>query len=73
MSDVQPFPPPVRVQSLVAAALAAGAGEGSASDRLAALLALLARLTRVVLVADEFEGFHGDEAAAQALAVFLSS
>lgn len=46
------------------------AGQG---DRLAALLALLTQLVRVVLVADDLEGFSSDETAALRLASFLGS
>ncbi len=62
-----------RCDELARSALLAGPGEGVAMERLTALLALLALLVRVVLVADDLEGFSADEAAALRLAAFLSS
>lgn len=46
-------------------------GEGVWMERLQALLSLLALLMRVVLVADNLEGFASDERAALKLAAFL--
>lgn len=42
-------------------------------ERFAALLALLSLIERVVLVADDLEGLHGDPAAALRLASFLAA
>ncbi|NQW99827.1 hypothetical protein HQ447_04145, partial [bacterium] len=49
------------------------AGGGREMERLEALLGLLTQLMRVVLVADDLEGFSTDEAAALRLAAFLGS
>lgn len=46
-------------------------GTGAQMERLEALLGLLSLLMRVVLVADDLEGFSTDEAAALRLAAFL--
>lgn len=51
----------------------AHAGAGEDMGRLEALLGLLTLLMRVVLVADDLEGFSTDEAAALRLAAFLGS
>lgn len=48
-------------------------GSGDAMERLEALLGLLTQLMRVVLVADDLEGFSADETAALRLAAFLGS
>ncbi|MFT4176165.1 MAG: hypothetical protein QM627_05875 [Luteolibacter sp.] len=48
-------------------------GDGDSMERLAALLGLLTSLVRVVLVADDLEGFSADETAALRLAAFLGS
>lgn len=47
--------------------------DGLEMDRLVALLGLLTMLTRVVLVADDLEGFSTDETAALRLASFLGA
>ncbi len=47
--------------------------EGVRMDRLVALLGMVAMLVRVVLVADDLEGFSSDETAALGLAAFLGS
>lgn len=47
--------------------------EGVRMDRLIALLGMVAMLVRVVLVADDLEGFSSNEAAALGLAAFLGS
>ena len=70
---VAPFSPPGRVDALVRAVSVSPPDDGLAMERLAALLASLALLTRVVLVADDLEGFSADETAALRLAVCLSS
>lgn len=62
-----------RLAMLMEAAQEGAADEGLAMDRLAALLSLLTQLTRVVLVADELEGFSADETAALRLVAFLGS
>ena len=66
-----PLDAPGRLDALGQAALVASPGEGAAMERLAALLALLSQLLRVVLVADDLEGFSADETAALQLAAFL--
>jgi hypothetical protein len=48
-------------------------GSGDEMERLEALLGLLTQLMRVVLVADDLEGFSADETAALRLAAFLGS
>ncbi len=48
-------------------------GDGVLMERLEALLAMLSQLMRVVLVADELEGFSTDETAALRLAAFLGA
>jgi hypothetical protein len=50
-----------------------GQEEGAAMDRLGALLGLLSLLVRVVLVADELEGFSTDESAALKMAAFVGA
>ncbi|MGL4399644.1 MAG: hypothetical protein ACRCXD_07225 [Luteolibacter sp.] len=52
---------------------AAHGGGGVGMERLEALLGLLTLLMRVVLVADDLEGFSTDETAALRLAAFLGS
>jgi hypothetical protein len=47
--------------------------EGVRMDRLVALLGMVAMLVRVVLVADDLEGFSSDQTAALGLAAFLGS
>lgn len=49
------------------------ASTGAEMERLVALLGLLTLLTRVVLVADDLEGFSADETAALRLAAFLGA
>jgi hypothetical protein len=51
----------------------AHSGSGVGMERLEALLGLLTLLMRVVLVADDLEGFSTDETAALRLAAFLGS
>ncbi len=48
-------------------------GNGVLMERLEALLGMLALLMRVVLVADNLEGFSSDETAALRLAAFLGA
>lgn len=54
-------------------ALAEAAQAGASMERLEVLLGLLTLQTRVVLVADDLEGFSTDETAALRLAAFLAS
>jgi len=72
---VTPTDIPGRVDALALAAFnsVSGSGDGVAMERLSALLALLSLLMRVVLVADDLEGFSADEYAALRLAAFLGS
>lgn len=72
---VTPTDIPGRVDALALAAFSSvsGSGDGVAMERLSALLALLSLLMRVVLVADDLEGFSADEYAALRLAAFLGS
>jgi hypothetical protein len=46
--------------------------EGAAADRLVSLLGLLSLLMRVVLVADDLEGFSADESAALKFSAFVT-
>jgi hypothetical protein len=68
-----PLDAPGRLDALAQAAQFASPNAGAAMERLAALLALLSQFVRVVLVADELEGFSADETAALQLAAFLCS
>lgn len=68
-----PVESPSRVRTLVENAHLGNADEGMAMERLEALLGLLSQLTRVVLVADDLEGFSADETAALRFAAFLGS
>lgn len=70
---VTPPEVPGRIDVLSQAAAQTHSGDGAAMERLAALLALLGLQSRVVLVADDLEGFSADEMAALRLAAFLSS
>ncbi len=65
-----PLENPSRVRTLVDNVHGAS---GEAMERLEALLGLLTLLTRVVLVADDLEGFSTDETAALKLAAFLGA
>lgn len=62
-----------RVATLSESAHSVDPANGMAMDRLEALLGLLTLLTRVVLVADDLEGFSTDDTAALRLAAFLGS
>lgn len=64
---------PVRLRALADAIHGSNPSEGVLTERLVALLGLLALLMRVVLVADDLEGFSTDESAALRLAAFLGS
>jgi hypothetical protein len=69
---VSPVDQPGRVEALALTAYHTGGNAGLGMERLAALLALLARLTRVVLVADDLEGFAADGEAGLRLAALLA-
>ncbi len=62
-----------RLRSLDEAVHAGNPAEGVLMERLEALLGMLALLMRVVLVADDLEGFSTDETAALRLAAFLGN
>jgi hypothetical protein len=64
---------PSRLRSLTDAIHYGNPGEAVLMERLEALLGMLSQLMRVVLVADELEGFSTDESAALKLAAFLGS
>jgi hypothetical protein len=64
---------PTRLRSLTDSIHYGKPGEAVLMERLEALLGMLTQLMRVVLVADELEGFSTDESAALKLAAFLGS
>lgn len=66
-----PVENPVRLRVLADAVHAGNPPDGVLMERLEALLGMLALLMRVVLVADDLEGFSTDETAALRLAAFL--
>lgn len=68
-----PVENPVRLKALAEAVHSGSAADGVVMERLEALLGLIAQLMRVVLVADDLEGFSTDETAALRLAAFLGS
>ncbi len=68
-----PIDHPHRYRDLMAAVDASESGEALAMARLEALLGIVALLRRVVLVADELEGFSSDNHAALRLATFIGS
>ena len=68
-----PVENPIRLRVLADVVHAGEPGEGVLMERLEALLGMLAQLMRVVLVADDLEGFSTDESAALRLAAFLGS
>lgn len=68
-----PVENPVRLRVLGDAIHAGNPADGVLMERLEALLGLLALLMRVVIVADDLEGFSSDETAALRLAAFLGS
>jgi hypothetical protein len=70
---VTPVENPIRLRVLADVVHAGEPGEGVLMERLEALLGMLAQLMRVVLVADDLEGFSTDESAALRLAAFLGS
>jgi hypothetical protein len=68
-----PLENPGRVRALADMVHRDNAPDGDAMERLEALLGLVSLLVRVVLVADEVEGFSSDETAALRLAAFLGT
>ncbi len=68
-----PVDNPGRVQTLSATVFDDPSAEAVAHERLIALLGMLTALMRLVLVADELEGFSSDETAALRFASFFSS
>lgn len=68
-----PVENPVRLRVLADVVHAGNPGDGVLMERLEALLGMLAQLMRVVLVADDLEGFSSDETAALRLAAFLGA
>lgn len=66
-----PVENPVRLRVLGDAVHAGNPADGVLMERLEALLGMLSLLMRVVLVADDLEGFSTDETAALRLAAFL--
>ena len=68
-----PVENPVRLRVLAEIVHAGNPGDGVLMERLEALLGMLAQLMRVVLVADDLEGFSADETAALRLAAFLGA
>lgn len=64
---------PARLRTLAEAVHAGNPTPAVMIGRLEALLGMLSELVRVVLVADELEGFSSDEPAALKLATFLAS
>lgn len=66
-----PVENPVRLRALADSVHSGAPADGVLMERLEALLGMLAQLMRVVLVADDLEGFSTDETAALRLAAFL--
>jgi hypothetical protein len=64
---------PARLRVLAEAVRAGNPGDGVMMERLEALLGMMGLLMRVVLVADELEGYSPDEPAALKLAAFVGS
>ncbi len=62
---------PSRVRTLAAQVFDSPSAEAVANERLVALLGMLSTLLRVVLIADELEGFSLDESAALRFASFI--
>lgn len=62
-----------RLRGLGESALAGSSGQGDMMDRLVALLGLISIGSRVVLVADELEGFSTEEGAALQFAAFVAA
>jgi hypothetical protein len=70
---VAPTEQPGRVDALFQAAFGDSLRDGALMERLTTWLALVALLMRVVLVADDLEGFFADPPAAVRLAAFLGT
>ncbi len=68
-----PVENPLRLRVLADVVDAGNPGDGVLMERLEALLGMLSQLMRVVLVADDLEGFSTDETAALRLAAFLGA
>lgn len=66
-----PVENPIRLRVLAEVVHAGNPNDGVLMERLEALLGMLTLLMRVVLVADDLEGFSTDESAALRLAAFL--
>lgn len=64
---------PVRVRTLAATVFEDPAAEQAAHQRLVSLLGLMGTMLRIVLVADELEGFSADESAALSFASFVGA
>ncbi|BCU79792.1 hypothetical protein [Luteolibacter sp. LG18] len=68
-----PVDHPLRTGALIQAVSVPGQPDAQVFERLATLLDLVSQLVRVVLVADDLEGFSADESSALRLAAFLGS
>ncbi|MDP4625435.1 MAG: hypothetical protein NWT08_09890 [Akkermansiaceae bacterium] len=68
-----PIDNPVRVRTLSGTVFEDQAAELAAHQRLVSLLGLMGTMLRVVLVADELEGFSSDETAALSFASFVGA
>ncbi len=68
-----PIDNPARSRALAATVFDDPSSEAVAHERLIALLGLMTSMMRVVLVADELEGFSSDESAALKFASFLGA
>jgi hypothetical protein len=68
-----PLEQPDRARMLTETSRAGMPGDAMAMDRLTALLGMLASLMRVVLVADDLEGFSADESAALRFSALLGA
>jgi hypothetical protein len=68
-----PVENPARLKALSEAVHTGSVADSVVMERLEALLGMIAQLMRVVLVADDLEGFSTDETAALRLAAFLGS
>lgn len=68
-----PVDNPIRVRNLASTVFEDPAAEQAAHQRLVSLLGLMGTMLRVVLVADELEGFSSDESAALGFASFVGA
>jgi hypothetical protein len=68
-----PVEHPSRAGSLIQAVTSAVVQPGQAFERLGALLGMLTQLIRIILVADDLEGFSSDESSALRFASFIGS